>query len=338
MSDGKRGEAVGLRKAGWKLEDIGKEVGCTKGAVSKLLKKHKETGSVSDLPRSGRPKKTNSRDGRALKFAALKSRKLTAIDHAHNLRRNVKQVSPRTVRRVLCDAGLNGRVARKKPLLSKVQKKKRLAWAKKYKSWTKKDWEKVLFSDESPFTLFPNSGKLYVRRRVGEEFLDECISPTVKFGGGKIQVWGCFSYCGAGSLYRIKGRMNGADYRSILKHRMAPHHKELKQREGVDFIFQHDNDPKHKSHVAQNYLRNQNYTVLDWASQSPDMNPIENLWNLVKRAIYQRIDRASSLDDLFDIVKEEWEKIPLAAMRTLVHSMPQRCKAVIASKGCSTKY
>lgn len=236
------------------------------------------------------------------------------------------------------EAGLNGRVARKKPLLSKTQKKKRLEWAKKYRKWTEKDWERVLFSDESPFTLFPTSGKLYVRRRVGEEFLDECISPTVKFGGGKIQVWGCFSYCGAGTLYRIKGKMDAEKYRSILKHRMAPHHKELKETHGIDFVFQHDNDPKHTSKKAKNYLANQNYSVLEWPSQSPDLNPIENLWEQVKKAIYYRVDRASSLDDVFLIVQEEWAKIPVANMQKLVHSMPNRCKAVIKAQGCSTKY
>ena len=93
-----------------------------------------------------------------------------------------------------------------------------------------------------------------------------------------------------------------------------------------------DNDPKHTSKVARNYLANQDYTVLDWASQSPDMNPIEHLWQMVKTAIFKRVDRASSLDDLFEIVKEEWRKIPLAEMQKLVHSMPKRCKAVLKSE------
>jgi hypothetical protein len=89
-------------------------------------------------------------------------------------------------------------VARKKPWLSKENIKKRFEWAKEYRHWTKEDWRKVIFSDESPFTLFPDSGKMYVRRRIGEEFLPECLRGTVKFGGGKNQVWGCFNYNGAG--------------------------------------------------------------------------------------------------------------------------------------------
>ena len=338
--DGERGKAVGLRMAGMSYQDIGDELGMSKSGAWKIIHKEKVTGSVQDLPRSGRPPVLSDRDNRALKIASLKNRKLTAVDHARNLRLHgiKKKVNVTTVRSRLREMGLNGRVARKKPLLSKVHKKKRVEWAKKYKKWTKKDWEKVLFSDESPFTLFPSSGKLYVRRRVGEEYLDECISPTVKFGGGKIQVWGCFSFHGVGTHYRIEGKMTGEMYRSILKHRMAPHHKELKKTRGTDFIFQHDNDPKHTSKKAKNYLSNQKYNVLEWPSQSPDLNPIEHLWQQVKRAIYYRVDRASSLDHLFQIVKEEWEKIPVANMQKLVHSMPDRCKEVIKKKGGSTKY
>ncbi len=340
LEEGERGQAVGLRKAGWTYQEIANELDCSDRGVSKIVKKERVTGSVKDLPRSGRPRTTTAREDRGLKIASLQNRRLTAVDHARSLRLSSikKKVSVSTVKRRLKEVDLNGRVARKKPLLTKTHKRKRLEWGRKYKKWTKSDWEKVLFSDESPFTLFPSSGKLYVRRRVGEEFLDECISPTVKFGGGKIQVWGCFSYCGAGTLYRIEGKMNAEKYRSILKHRMAPHHKELKETKGVDFIFQHDNDPKHTSKKAMNYLANQNYNVLEWPSQSPDLNPIENLWKQVKQAIYYRVDRASSLDNLFEIVKEEWEKIPVANMQKLVHSMPNRCKEVIKKMGGATKY
>jgi hypothetical protein len=98
----------------------------------------------------------------------------------------------------------------------------------------------VVFSDETPFTLFQWAGKQYVRRRPGEEFLDECLNPTVKHGGGKIQVWGCFSWNEPGPLYRVKGLMDGKQYRQILKTHMAPYLKEFKEEMKFDeVIFQH---------------------------------------------------------------------------------------------------
>ena len=209
-----------------------------------------------------------------------------------------------------------------------------MAWAKEHEDWTTSDWNNVLWSDESPFTLFQTSGRCYVRRRVGEEFLDECIAPTVKFGGGKINVWGCFSSHGVGPLIRIHGIMDGPKYRQILKTHMAPHLRKL----GKKVIFQHDNDPKHTSKVAKNYLTNQHFSVLDWTSQSPDLNPIENLWGYVKFKIKKNVKKASSLDAVFDLVKETWENIPQNYINKLLLSMPNRCRAVIKNKGGATGY
>lgn len=213
-----------------------------------------------------------------------------------------------------------------------------MEWAKKYRDWKVEDWRNVVFSDESPFTLFRRCGKKYVRRRVGERFNPECILPTVKKGGGKIQVWSCFSYYSVGPLKRIKGNMTGEMYRSILKTYMRPYLKELGKDKNVSFIFQQDNDPKHTSKVAQNYLRNANIVLLDWPSQSPDMNPIEHLWNIVKNKLDNLSQRPSSLDNLFEVAKREWENVSVESLQTLINSMPDRIQAVIEAKGHSTKY
>jgi hypothetical protein len=165
-----------------------------------------------------------------------------------------------------------------------------------------------------------------------------CLLPTVKFGGGKIQVWGCFSWYGAGPLYHIKGTMTGKSYREILKRHMAPYMKDVEGKLGVEPIFQQDLDPKHTSAVAMKYLTNKEFTVLDWVAQSPDMNPIENAWKHLKDAIFVRADKATCLQDVFDIVKEEWEKLSLDYFQKLIKSMPNRVEALYQARGRSTKY
>ena len=87
-------------------------------------------------------------------------------------------------------------------------------------------------------------------------------------------VWGCFSWYGVGALYHIKGILKKEKYRQILIHQMRPSARRL---QGDDFVFQHDNDPKHTSHLVKNYLQNQQIEVLPWPPQIPDLNPIENL-------------------------------------------------------------
>src|SRR6478609_10479941 len=124
-----------------------------------------------------------------------------------------RSLSVRTVRRRLSDAGLTARKARKKPLLTKAHKKARLASAKNHANWTNEQWGNVLWSDESPFSLFPRCGNTYVRRRPFEEVKDNCLAPTVKHGGGKIM--GLFPRVWRGVLKRIEGIMDGEAYYRI---------------------------------------------------------------------------------------------------------------------------
>jgi transposase len=297
---------------------------------------------------SGRPRETTPSDDRFLLIQCKKNRKRTAVD----LNREIKnkdgtpKVSVWTTRRTLVEGGFPARKALKKPFLTKPQRKARLRWAKAHKDWTAEQWSKVLWSDESSFTLFPRSGNVYVRRQPGEELRDDCIAPTVKKGGGKINVWGCFHASGVGILKRIEGIMDGSKYHTILTHSAMPEMKKLTNENPTNVIstFQHDNDPKHTAKRNKRYLERKQkegkikFEVLPWPSQSPDLNPIENLWNKLKDALRDRPDRPSNLDQLFEFVKQEWQKLPRNYLLKLVQSLPKRIKEVIKSGGGPTHY
>lgn len=343
LSNLERGKVYGLAEAGWTQYQIAAELNCTTKTVRELLKKIENRESLEDAPRSGRPKATTPREDRTIKFKSLSDRRLTgkamALKEAPTFCKN--KISVRTAGNILKKADLNGRVARKKPLVSKRNRAARFQWAKIHRQVTVEEWKNVIFSDESPFTLFQEGGKIYIRRRVGEEFLDECLFPTVKHGGGKIQVWGCFTWYGAGPLKRIIGNMDGAMYREILKAHMAPYRKRLAEEHKIpeeEIIFQQDNDPKHKSKKVQTYLKNKGLVVLDWISQSPDMNPIENAWKYLKNRLVEHTPKPSNLEEVFEIIKEEWSKIPLSFFQNLIEGMPRRVQALYAARGRHTKY
>ena len=110
--------------------------------------------------------------------------------------------------RRLDDAGMYGKVARKKPLLTGIS-------PKLGKDWTISDFYKVIWSDESKFNLFGSDGRVYIRRRVGDDFLPECVDRTVKFGGGNVIMWGYITCDGVEPLVKVKGRINSDDYKII---------------------------------------------------------------------------------------------------------------------------
>jgi hypothetical protein len=159
---------------------------------------------------------------------------------------------------------------------------------------------------------------------------------------------GCFSRDCIGPVIRVEGIMKAVDYRAILEEHMLPHAKE---KMAPRWIFQQDNDPKHASvllmgnemrkarapkQIVAGWFKDNDVTVLQWPSQSPDLNPIEHLWEELDRRLRKKTYK--KLDKLMEAIKEEWQKIPLERIIKLVDSMPKRCQAVIDAKGYSTKY
>ncbi|ROL03945.1 Transposable element Tcb1 transposase [Anabarilius grahami] len=232
-----------------------------------------------------------------------------------------------TITAALHQSGLYGRVARRKPLLSARHMKACMEFAKMVRN-------KILWSDETKIELFGLNSKQYVWRKPGTAHHLSNTVPTVKHGGGSIMLWGCFSAAGTGGLVAIEGKMNAAKYRDILDENLLQSAQDL--RLGRRFTFQQDNDPKHPAKITKEWLHNNSVTVLEWPSQSPDLNPIEHLWRDLKMAVHQRLP--SNLTELERICKEEWQRIPKSRCEKLVASFPKRLMAVLDQKGASTKY
>ena len=127
-----------------------------------------------------------------------------------------RHISTSTFQR-LCESGLHGQIAAKKPLLKDTNKKKRLAWAKKHEQWTLDWWKSVFWSDESKFEIFSSNRCVFVRRRVSERMISPCVVLTVMHGGGGVMVWQCFAGDSESDLFRIQGTLNQHGYHSILQ-------------------------------------------------------------------------------------------------------------------------
>ena len=147
-------------------------------------------------------------------------------------------------------------------------------------------------------------------------------------------VWGCFTAHGVGKLHRIKEILDQHGYHSILQWQMKESVRQLFPLK--DCIFQQDNDPKHTAKLNQRFLQNYEVPTLDWPSQSPDLNPIENLWAILDLRVKDR--NPSNEDHLFHILNESWQALDTETLTKLADSMPQRIQAVIARNGLPSKY
>lgn len=249
----------------------------------------------------------------------------------------LRNVSERTVQhRLQKDLGLPCRVAAKKPLLTKPMKKKRMAFCRKYLKWTEKDWERVVFSDESNFHIIHSAGKKVRRPQGSNRYASKYTVKTVKHPA-YVMVWGCFSgYGGSGGLYFLpeSTTMNGEIYENVLENELVPYKELLGMR-----VFMQDGAPCHRFHKVTNLLKEFNIQKLDWPGNSPDLNPIENCWAYMKRKLKALADEKTSLPKLKDAIRKFWfEDMDAQYFKDLAHSMPRRLKAVLKNNGEMSKY
>ncbi|KAI4875918.1 hypothetical protein NFI96_025593, partial [Prochilodus magdalenae] len=273
LSQDLRVRIVDLHKAGMGYKKISKVLDVKVTTIGAIIRKFKEYNMTINRPRPGAPKKISPR-GVAMMLRTVRNRPATTRQElANDLKGS-------------WDHSLQGN------------------------NWQHfaQQWIHILQcpKDETKIELFGLNSTRHVWRKKNAAYDPKNTVPTVKHGGGSIMFWGCFSAKGTGLLHRITGKMDGAMYRTILRDNLLPSARDLKM--GRGWVFQHDNDPKHTAKATKDWLKKNHIKVMEWPSQSPDLNPIENLWRELKVRVAKR--QPTNLHDLERICKEEWAKIP----------------------------
>ena len=145
----------------------------------------------------------------------------------------------------------------------------------------------------------------------------------------------------------LHGQQTAATYIQILQEHLVPVIMNTLPENGVfDAMFQQDNAPIHKAHITRNYLQQQGFVVMNFPPSSPDMNPIEHLWAVLKKELFRRFPDTLDLPGGPEAVKHAlserlaivWADIGADTMNALIDSMPRRVQALIDAKGWYTKY
>lgn len=157
------------------------------------------------------------------------------------------------------------------------------------------------------------------------------LRPTVHSSSGKLEVWGGFSYDGRRVLARIQGSLNAERYCQLLEDNLLP-----LDLPGNDLALQQDNATCHSARRTQRFLEENNIDVLPWPAQSPDLNPIENLWSQLQEQVDRRV--VHGFDQLWETALEIWNGLDVQILQNLVDSMPRRIQAVIEAGGRSIPY
>lgn len=333
LDQASRGSIQTLKEEGYSVRDIGKRLNIPFSTVQYSLKCFKQRKSHKNFKSSGRPRATTSSMDKFMTNMIEISDKPNAIDVANKLAEmNLADISVQTVRRRLNESDLHGRATQKKPLLTNKHVKQRLEFGLKHQSWTVDDWKRVLWSDETKINKMGSDGRSWTWKKTGEALKPKHVKQTVKHDA-YIMAWGCFNSTGVGNIHVVEGIMNARMYIRIISTHMIPSASRLFESE---YIFQQDNDPKHTARVVKEYFERKKIKVLDWPSQSPDLNPIENLWHQLKILIAK--EKIEKVSELPAAMRKCWEMITPDYCNKLVESMPRRMDELVRNKGYWTKY
>jgi DDE superfamily endonuclease len=186
------------------------------------------------------------------------------------------------------------------------------------------DWEKCIFTDESTFYLNESKGASWCYEN------QKKIEQKVTYPK-KLNVWGCFSANGFGKLYFFEEILDSNLMIKIYKEELIPSINMLFGNNSYECIVVEDNDPKHKSKISREFKDQNSINIMPWPANSPDLNPIENVWGLLKLKI--RSKQPKSLMSLKRIIKEEWNAFENTYCENLISSMKNRIISCIASEG-----
>ena len=335
--DFEKGRIIGMLEAGLSLSEVARRTQRGKATVHRWWQRYLVSGRCERVKGSGRPRKSTARDDRYLTLLARRERFWTGKRYRQQWFNacNVN-CSVRTVYRRL----LKSKLRSHKPLvripLSPQHRRLRVQWCRDHLGWNN-EWQNIMFTDESRFVLDFNDGRVRIRRLPTERFLDCCLVEHDRFGGGSLMIWGGISWNSRTDLVRINGTLTAQRYvNEILEPVVLP---AIQQDNGI--TFQQDNARPHTARLTRTFLGNNNIDCLPWPARSPDLSPIEHLWDNLGRKVYDPELYPlppATLDELAARLHREWVRIPQTDIQDLLLSMGRRLTECIAKGGGHTRY
>jgi transposase len=335
----RRSRALALLHGGrHAFKEITQITNMPKGTLGNLKKRD----TPLNKPRSGRPPKLSDRDKRQIVLHITKnhqSRRLSVQSIIQDLQLDIGITQ---LKCTLKNLGYYHRIARRRPFLKNIDRKRRLQFAKRHAHLTVEDWKAYIWTDEMSIKVgMQRSTRDWVWRRDDEEFHPDCIDYRKRATGTGMMFWGAFRWgkMGPGVFFELEDgkKVDSTVYRDqILK---GPLQEFWEESFGdVDEpIVMEDNAPPHKK-VCIPVRQELGMKCHQHPPNSPNLNPIENIWAHMKHIISTEYAHITSQKVMKAVVVRIWNDFEDQRWNHLVESMPERIQAVIKARGGSTRF
>ncbi|GFY08810.1 transposable element Tcb2 transposase [Trichonephila clavipes] len=264
---------------------------------------------------SGRPRGTTPADDRYIVLQARRNRRQTAGEIArHTTQATGRPISRFTVARRLHSGGLFARRPVRCVPLTPAHRRRH----------------------ESRFSLSRDSHRILIWRERGSRNHPSNIIERDRYGGHGVLVWGGIMLGSRTDLHIFDaGSVNGTRYCNEI---LLPYVRLFRGAMGLQFLFKDDNAPCHRTVAAEQLLESEDIERMDWPARSPDLNPIEHVWDFLGRRLAARTLPPVTIRELRLALQDEWAAMPQQLIDTLILSMGRRCETCLAVRGHHIPY
>ncbi|GFU60193.1 transposable element Tcb2 transposase [Trichonephila clavipes] len=287
LTDSEAWRVVGRLEGDQTQAEVAQAIGVSQSVISRTWNSFLDTGSAGRRPGQGRRRATTPNEDRYLVLTARRHRNMNATLLQQHLRSATgTTVSTQTVRNRLHGVGLYARRPMVCVILTSRYRRDRRERATEHVNWRRNEWSSVLFSDESRFSVYPDNRRIFIWRDCDSRNNPAFVHESVRFGGGGVLVYGGISIDGRTYLYIIRDEpLTARRYRDeILRPIVVPYAAAI----GDDFILIDDNCRLHRANLVEDFLFEQGIVRMQWLACSPDMNPIEHVWDALGRRVADR--------------------------------------------------
>jgi transposase len=303
------------------LSQISKQYRITKSTLNKWINKYQKEGEIS----------TNLTHGRKSKFTQTMKNKINSILNIPQpmtskmiqlkMGKSGQEISNKSLRNYLSLVGAKYKTVQKTSILTNHHIKKRLQFATEMKD---KNYNNIIFSDECTFQTHSTIKKAWTPKNQQKKIM----TPTHP---SKVYVWGCFSSFGFGSLFIFETNLNSQLLIQIYKKHLLKSSQEWFGSNLNTWWLLEDNDPKHTSKIATKFREENNIQKLDFPPYSPDLNPIENVWGIMKDKLSKI--QITSTNELKKKIKQIWSEFDQNLALKLCKKFNSQTHKVFLNKG-----
>lgn len=345
-SEATRGAIIALKLDGNSYREISQKLRVSSSSAQETVARFKRHKRIKSRPRSGRPPAISTRTRRRI----VRTLRDYRDEPYKAIADRIGSVSWRQVQTIAHKEGYRRRVAVRKPYINEPTRKKRLGWAE---SNQKTNWNSLVWTDEVIIETGERPTHPRVTRKPDEAYLPECVVPTFRSGRQSIALWGCISHGYKGPLILLElspyvvnanGRKTGGGLTAkgyteqVLSGPLPQFMAAMRDAKGLDMLVVEDGASAHRAVVARNKRSEEGICQFPHPPSSPDLNPIEAVWRLLKNRVAENPDSRRGREKLWEATQAAWESITVEEINKHTGKMVDRVEAVLEAKGKHTKF